>query len=596
MVQEFSYFFLTSSNLIIANQIMPQPLSGNLFDLGTEPVTSEVRRAVERIAFNGSAEHRGAVFTRPEVVEFILDLIGYNDDEPLFERRILEPSFGGGDFLLPIVSRLVSSCRKRFGHAGVFAQQLSDKIFAVELHAESFRRAKQKVTGFLVREGFSSMDAQTLVYGWLHQGDFLLTPIDCHFDYVAGNPPYVRQELIDPALLLKYRQLYRTVYDRADLYVPFIERSLGLLNERGRLGFICSDRWMKNRYGAPLRAFVSASFNLDVVVDMNETSAFHSGVSAYTAVTIISRGCGGVTRTAVNPPVEGDVLKKLAVGLRSGASGKNGLKVQELQGVVNCEEPWILESSIRVGLMRRLEQTFPLLEKAACNVGIGVATGADKVFIGEVFDVEADRLVPLLTGKDIRSGKVRWSGKWLVNPFAEDGGLVDLTHYPRLARYFELHRELLSQRHCARKSPENWYRTIDRVWPELTRKPKLLIPDIKGAAHIVFDPGQWYPHHNLYFVTSDTWDLRALQAVLLSGISQLFIDSYSTRIRGGYLRFQAQYLRRIRLPYWRDVPGPLRDELRAAAEALDISACNSAVARLYGLSDEEKAALNISEE
>lgn len=573
---------------------MPQPLSGNLFDLSTEPVTSELSRAVERIAVNGSAEHRGAVFTRPEVVEFILDLIGYTEDEPLFKRGILEPSFGGGDFLLPIVRRLIASCRHHFDQAFFLVEQLSKAIFAVELHAESFQKTKQKVRAFLVQEGFSPIDAEMLVHGWLHQGDFLLTPIDRHFDYVAGNPPYVRQELLDPALVLKYRQLYRTIYDRADLYVPFIERSLGLLDERGRLGFICSDRWMKNRYGAPLRAFVSGSFNLDVVVDMSQTPAFLAGVSAYTAVTIISRGRGGVTRMAVNPSVEGDVLKKLAVALRFGTSGQKGVKVQELQGVVSGEEPWILESSVRIELLRRLEQTFPLLEKAGCKVGIGVATGADKVFIGEAFDVESDRLVPLLTGKDIRSGKVRWSGKWLVNPFAEDDGLVDLTRYPRLARYFELHRELLSRRHCARKSPENWYRTIDRVWGELTRKPKLLIPDIKGAAHIVFDPGQGYPHHNLYYVISDRWDLRALQAVLLSGISQLFIDSYSTRIRGGYLRFQAQYLRRIRLPYWGDVPEPLRDELKAAAEALDISACNRAVARLYGLSSEEMSVLDSS--
>ncbi|NTV66614.1 MAG: hypothetical protein HGB06_02825 [Chlorobaculum sp.] len=55
---------------------MPLPSTGNLFDLTTEPVMSEVRRAVERIAANGSAENRGAVFTNPEVVAFILDLNG----------------------------------------------------------------------------------------------------------------------------------------------------------------------------------------------------------------------------------------------------------------------------------------------------------------------------------------------------------------------------------------------------------------------------------------------------------------------------------------------------------------------------------------
>jgi hypothetical protein len=41
---------------------------------------------------------------------------------------------------------------------------------------------------------------------------------------------------------------------------------------------------------------------------------------------------------------------------------------------------------------------------------------------------------------------------------------------------------------CAQKSPANWYRTIDRITRRIAEsKPKLLIPDIKGNAHIVFE-------------------------------------------------------------------------------------------------------------
>src|SRR5690606_31958178 len=99
---------------------------------------------------------------------------------------------------------------------------------------------------------------------WLQQGDFLLTQIPDAFDVVIGNPPYVRQEMIPDVLLAEYRSRYATIYDRADLYVPFIERSLRLLKMGGALGFICADRWMKNRYGGPLRALVAEEFHLKV--------------------------------------------------------------------------------------------------------------------------------------------------------------------------------------------------------------------------------------------------------------------------------------------------------------------------------------------
>jgi len=100
-----------------------------------------------------------------------------------------------------------------------------------------------------------------------------------------------------------------------------------------------------------------------------------------------------------------------------------------------------------------------------------------------------------------------------------------------------------------------------------------------------------YPHHNLYYVTSDEWDLRALQAVLLSAVTRLFVATYSTKMRGGFLRFQAQYLRRIRIPRWTDVPELLRRELTDAAINRNMQACNHAVFKLYGLCHEERSAL-----
>jgi hypothetical protein len=116
---------------------------------------------------------------------------------------------------------------------------------------------------------------------------------------------------------------------------------------------------------------------------------------------------------------------------------------------------------------------------------------------------------------------------------------------------------------------------------------KLLIPDIKGAAHGVFEDGKLYPHHNLYFVVSERWDLRALQAVMLSSVAHQFVAAYSTTMRGGFLRFQAQYLRRIRLPLWSEVPQAMRTRLAKAAQALDLPACDSAACELYGLTPDE---------
>lgn len=566
------------------------PLQTLLFDQPALAGFCQITDAVQRLANASGVDERGAIFTRREVVDFILDLAGYCASEPLWERSLLEPSFGAGDFLFPAVERLLTARRQALAE-GKKVGDITGCIRAIELHRQTFDQVHKKLLNILQQAGFSFLEATELANVWLVQGDFLLTQLPENFDFVIGNPPYVRQELIPAALLQEYRRRFLTLYDRADLYVPFMERSLGLLAKNGKLSFICADRWMKNRYGAPLRGLVSKNFHLRAYVDMTGTPAFHSQVVAYPAITLIANEPSGPTRIAVQPNIEAQALQVLAQALTSNEASP---LVRELCGVVSGEEPWVLHASVQVDLVRRMEALFPTLEEAGCKVGIGVATGADKVYIGlmDALDVEDDRKLPLAMTRDLLTGLIQWRGYCVINPFSDDGPLVDLAKYPRLKRYLETHREIIASRHVAQKTPANWYRTIDRITPSLAKRPKLLIPDIKGKAQVVFEKGVLYPHHNLYFVVSDTWDLRALQAVLLSRLTRLFITTYSTKMRGGFLRFQAQYLRRIRLPRWETVAAPLRERLMHAAVALDLNACEEAVAELYSLTQQEQEMLN----
>ena len=564
-------------------------LDFNLYRNLNMPFSPQIATAVKTLSESTGTESRGAVFTRSEIVDFILDLAGYTEDQPLYQKQLLEPSFGAGNFLLPIVSRLMSAWRDAKGKL----DDLSDAIHAVELHRETYCKTYVAVVSLLQQEGLTGQTATDLADRWLFQGDFLLAPLNRKFDFVIGNPPYVRQEMIPAPLLAEYRRRYQTIYDRADLYIPFIERSLSHLAPGGNLGFICADRWMKNRYGGPLRSLIAKQFHLKTYVDMTGTSAFYSEVSAYPAITIISRETPAATRIAHCPDINRTTLTTLAKAIQRRTLPQELKTVRELAQVTNGAAPWLLESSDQIDLIRRLEQQFPTLEETSCKVGIGVATGADKIFIGdyETLDVEPDRKLPLVTVQDISSGEVKWHGKGVINPFLEGSGLVNLHDYPRLNRYLSIHREIIAGRHCAKKNPANWYRTIDRITLALASKPKLLIPDIKGEAHIVFEEGKLYPHHNLYYVTSEYWNLRALQAVMLSSLTRLFIATYSTKLRGGFLRFQAQYLRRIRIPHWADVPKTLQLELVEAGIKRDLHLCNHATFKLYGLTDKERSAL-----
>jgi hypothetical protein len=549
-----------------------------------------VALAVDRLARTGDLE-RGAVFTRSEVVEAILDLAGYRVEHDLAMRRVLEPSFGAGDFLLPVVDRLLESYRIHGGMTDRANVELVDCVRAVEVHRESYARTRIALASRLTVWGLSSADAEALCARWLVCDDFLLCNLDGSFDAVVGNPPYVRQERIPAALLAEYRRRFRTLYDRADLYIPFFERGLDLLAPSGRLGYICANRWLKNRYGGPLRDKILAGFRLTHFIDMESTGAFQSDVIAYPAITVIERGVSidAPTRVALAQPEVGSDLPTMVRAMCS-PQPVPGL-TEDLAFDGRGDAPWLLDDVPRLKVLRRIEAALPLLEEAGCKVGIGVATGCDRVFIADyaALPVEDERKLPLVMARDLVDGGIRWQGKGVLNPFLPDGRLAALDTFPRFGAYLAQHHAAVAGRHVAARSAAAWYRTIDRIYPDLVRQPKLLVPDIKGEAVFALDEGRYYPHHNLYFITASDWDLRALQTILRSSITLMTVATYCTRMSGGFLRFQAQYLRRIRLPRWRDVPQPLRRALADSATLRDQAELDAPVFEVYGLAADEIA-------
>jgi adenine-specific DNA-methyltransferase len=108
---------------------------------------------------------------------------------------------------------------------------------------------------------------------------------------------------------------------------------------------------------------------------------------------------------------------------------------------------------------------------------------------------------------------------------------------------------------------------------------------MKLSSHPVLDQGGFYPHHNLYFITSDTWDLEVLGGLLLSKVAEGFVDAYAVKMRGKTLRFQAQYLRRIPVPQPEDIGAELKAALVRAFRARDVEAATAAALQVYGLQE-----------
>lgn len=550
--------------------------------------TSDLEASLAASTVELADDEYGAVFTKEWVVEMILDLVGYTSDRDLGGMRAVEPSCGHGSFLIPMIRRLVESC-------AIHERSIEDSnsaIWAVDLQPKNVVECRERVATVLRDLGVSLAAAESLSTSWVEHSDFLLASYEHgDADFVVGNPPYIRLEAVSDERSAAYRKVCSTMGGRSDIYVGFFEAGLQMLTDEGALGFICADRWMRNQYGQRLRALVSESFSVEATIEMHDVDAFDAAVSAYPSVVVIRRR---PQRSAVvantSRSFDGPASRRL-VDWASAPSGEilddAAFEVSELGAWFKGTAPWPSGSSSRLALLRELEQKFPTLEdsRTGTRVGIGVATGADAVLIPkEAPAIERERLLPLAMAADTATGVMEWSGRYLVNPWSDDGsGLVELEDYPKLAAYFEANAELLRKRNVAGRRPSQWFRTIDRVDPSLTHRPKLFIPDIKDRLHPVLDDGRFYPHHNLYFVESHLWDLESLGGLLLSEIAQMFVESYAVRMRGGFLRFQAQYLRKIRVPERSDVSAESMEALATAFKQRDHRAASAIALPLYGL-------------
>ncbi len=138
---------------------------------------NELHVTVERTATSAPVdktartEKLGVVYTRPWVVELMLDLAGYKPEANLVDAVAVEPAAGDGSFLLQMADRLLESCRLQ----GRSLSDCADSIFAYELDPQSAERSRRAVARLLLERGIPHPKALELARGWIRTGDYLLS-------------------------------------------------------------------------------------------------------------------------------------------------------------------------------------------------------------------------------------------------------------------------------------------------------------------------------------------------------------------------------------------------------------------------------------
>lgn len=501
-------------------------------------------------------------FTRDFIARFCLERLSFPRD--LTSIRYLEPAAGRGAFVCPLIPRLVNACRRHDEPL----HRLRTVLTACEVDPKVAEELRGACATILKKCDVGLRDRELLLSSWILNVDFLEADLPKGFTHIAGNPPYIRWDAIPKPIIQKYRREFAAFQARADLYVAFIEKSLGLLAPGGQLGLLCPGNWTRNGYGAHLRKTLTERGRLVALIDLSDVESFEQSADAYPSFFVFKEGASGPT----------DIIS-----MRGEESDLRPAREPVRRTFQSSSAPLLLAQDSMTRFVDRARRKFPNLEQAGCAIRVGSATGCNEVFLGErnELPVERDRLLPFVNARSIRDAEVRWDGTYIVNVFRDDGGTIDLLRYPKLGAYLVKHERALKARAKAGRSP-TWWRTIDVLHRAWFGSPKLLLPDISTRPVIGWDQQGYCAGSGLYQIKSREWPLRELMFLLSSGILGVFVGAVTPNNTTGFHRFQKQHLATIPLPVWSEIDRGWRADFRRACSYGDLDAVQTLTARIYG--------------
>ncbi len=369
------------------------------------------------------------------------------------------------------------------------------------------------------------------------------------FDVVIGNPPYVRHEGIKdikPWLKVEYGAFYRGT---ADLYTYFYKRGLELLCPKGHLAFIAPNKFMRAAYGVNTRSLLVTEARPKVVIDFGDLPVFDA--TTYPAILVVQKATSksGSSLRAVTFTEE----KEIHHVNKSLTERGFPIPVKAL-----TSEGWNLEPPEVLALMDKLRKAgTPLNDYVAGRFYRGILTGLNKAFVIDAEirdhllteDPQSEELIkPWLRGRDIKRWQVEWAGLYVI--FTRRG--VDIEKYPAIEHYLEQFRDELEpkqnpkQKKGRKAGSYKWFEIQDNIaYHKEFEQVKIIYPDIAKAPKFTWDESKSLLGNTAYIIPSNE---KWLVGLLNSRSIYWFYLNISSMIRGGFVRFIAQYMKQLPVP------------------------------------------------
>lgn len=503
---------------------------------------------LELLIPNTDRKEKGIVYTPDIIKNYMISECIHHSKIPY----IIDPSCGCGAFLVSIVEKLHKIYNISYNDC------ISKYVYGVDIDLETINRAKLLLAFLAIMNGEKAPQHFNIIHADMIDPVSVKSIVELKrdgFDCVIGNPPYVRARNISENEKGFFSYWISSSGGNVDLYMPFFEIGLKLLNRTGKLGLITANGFLQGINGRKLRSFLISQGHPIKIIDFRDAQMFKN-VTSYTCVTFIDKS---ITENTI---------------LYSRITEDNNLS-QHSFTQYDCNKfqngaPWRLRKSNIDFIIDKLEHNGLPLSK--WKIRNGLATLKNDLFFftpikedsiyyyriyqSECYKIEKSICIPIAKPNIIKTEKDLENNKEVAifpyipnnNSFSIITEDILLQKYPNTYKFLLKYKNELQLRDKGHGKYPSWY-AYGRTQGMTNFGKKLLIPYISDTPIAVLSLNKELLFYCGYALFSDNEDeLRIIKAFLESEAFWFYIFHTSKPYSKGYMAFAKNYITHFSIP------------------------------------------------